>query len=261
MPLDVFHLQDQLFLAYLLVTSRVIGLLAAMPLVGERNVPWQTKVGMSMLIGMLLLPLSHTPGDLPGDSFLALGLGITRELLVGVFIGFIARMFFGAFQFAVNAIDFQTGLSFIQIVSPGLGANLSVVGQLLNTLMLLLFLEMNGHHLLFIGLARSLESVPLGTAVASPELVLGVIRLFGVFVSISFQIALPVVVVLLLIDVAMGVVGRVIPQLNVFMVALPVKIMVGLATLSVTLPTLSVLLGRLLQILARDLVTLLRLLH
>ncbi len=261
MPLDVFHLNDQLFLAFLMVTCRVIGLLSSMPLIGERSVPWQLKVGLSLILGLLLMPIARTVGELPSESFVGLGLGLMRELMVGLFIGFVARMFFGAFQFAVNAIDFQSGLSFIQIISPGTGANMSVLAQLLNTLMLLLFLEMNGHHLLLIGLGRSLEIVPLGTATASSEMAASLVRMFSMFVSISFQIALPVIVVLLLIDVAMGIIGRVVPQLNVFMVALPVKIMIALATLSITLPTLSTLLARLLQVLGHDLISLLRMMH
>jgi flagellar biosynthetic protein FliR len=235
-----------------MVVSRVIGLLATMPLFGERNVPWQTKAGVSMIIGFLLLPLADHSALPPTDSILALGLAICQELLVGILIGYLARLLFGAFQFAINALDFQMGLSFIQLVSPGSGASLSVLGQLLNTLMLLLFLELDGHHILLRALGATVAAVPLGTSFPSPAMAEGIISLFSYFVVASFQIALPTVTVLLLIDVAMGVIGKVVPQLNVFLVSLPVKIMVGLMVLSLTLPSLAEVLGVLLGRLQGD---------
>lgn len=261
MSLDIFHLSEQIFTAYLLLCGRVIGLFATMPLFGERTVPWQPKVGISMITAFLLLPIAQAHLPLPARSFLELGLQLARELSVGILIGYLARLLFGAFQFAVNAVDFQVGLSFIQIVSPGTGANMSVLGQLLNTMMLLLFLELDGHHILLRALAQTVGSIPLGTAMPGPEMAFGIIRLFSVFVAVSFQIALPTVMILLLIDLAMGVVGRVVPQLNVFLVALPVKIMIGLATIAITLPTVAALLGRLLQVLSHDLTELLGMLR
>ncbi len=256
--MNLFHLTEQLFTAYLMITCRVIGLLATMPLIGERTVPWQTKVGLSMIIGFLLIPLAKTTVVVPDASLILFAVALTQEMLLGVLIGYLARLLFGAFQFAVNAIDFQTGLSFIQILSPGTGVNLAVLGQFLNTLMLLLFLELDGHHILLRALGDTIGAVPLGLALPSPAMVEGIVQLFGVFVSVSFQIALPTVMVLLLIDVAMGVVGRVVPQLNVFLVALPVKIMVSLVTLSISLPAMMSLMQRVLGLLGEDLVRLAR---
>lgn len=258
MSVDIFHLSETLFTCYLLVVARTIGLLATMPLIGERTVPWQTKAGMSMIIGFLLLPLADGRAVPPPLSLFALALGICQEMLVGVVIGYLVRLLFGAFQFAINALDFQMGLSFIQLVSPGANANLSVLGQLLNTMMLLLFLELNGHHILLRALASTVQTVPLGTSLPSPEMANGMIELFSYFISASFSIALPTVMVLLLIDVAMGVVGKVVPQLNVFLVSLPVKIVIGLSVLSMTLPSLSDVLGHLLGYLQRDISLLLQ---
>ncbi|MCC7491346.1 MAG: flagellar biosynthetic protein FliR [Fimbriimonadaceae bacterium] len=252
MPFDPYQLDARLFTTWLLLTARVIGLLATMPLIGERGVPWQVKAGMSLVIGVLLLPAAQAPATLPDRDLLVLGVYLLREVGVGILVGYLARLLFAAFQFAVNSIDFQTGLSFMQAVAPGLNTNLSVTAQFLNSLMLLLFLELDGHHVLLRVLAQTVGAVPLGQATPDAGLTEGLLRLFGVFVAVSFQIALPIVLVLLLIDVAMGVVGRVLPQLNVFMVALPVKVLIGLSTLLATLPHLSAMLGSLLQALAAD---------
>lgn len=261
MGLDLLDLSAELFTAYLLLTGRVLGLFATMPLFGERTVPWQTKVGTAMLTAFLLLPLAHHAGPLPTGDVLLLALGFLREMLVGLTIGYLARLLFGAFQFAVNAIDFQMGLSFVQLVNPGAESSMSVLGQFLNTMMLMLFLELNGHHILLGALGRTVDFIPLGAAAPLGGLVEGFVELLGLFVAVSLQIALPTVLVLLLIDLAMGIIGRVVPQLNVFLVALPVKIMVGLATLWLTLPALYILLGQLLGRLSSDLIALLRMLY
>lgn len=258
MTVDIFQMGERLFTCYLLLSARTIGLLATMPLFGERTVPWQTKAGLSMLIAFLLLPIADGQPVPPGDSFLALGLAITQELLIGTLLGYLVRLLFGAFQFAINALDFQMGLSFMQLMSPGANANLSVLGQLLNTLMLLLFLELDGHHLLLRALGSTIGAVPLGTTLPSQALAGGLITLFSHFVTTSFSIALPTILVLLMIDVALGIVGKVVPQLNVFMVSLPVKIVVGLAVLSITLPALSDVLSALLGQLQRDVTLLIR---
>ncbi|MBI2300933.1 MAG: flagellar biosynthetic protein FliR [Armatimonadetes bacterium] len=260
MPVDLFHLSAQLFNAYLLVTLRVFGLFTSIPLFGERSVPWQTRAGLSMLVGWLLLPLAHGP-SLPDLSVIAFGLAAGCEFAVGVAIGFLARLMVGAFQFAVQAIDYQTGLSFVELVNPSTDSSLSVLGQFLNTLMLLLFLELNGHHLLLSALGHSLEMIPLGGATPAPQVLVGLITMFSEFVAIALQLALPTVMVLLLIDVAMGIIGRVFPQMNVFLAAVPVKILVGLGTLWLTLPALAALLGRLLQILGDSSLALLKLVH
>lgn len=253
MPLDPLHISAQLLTAFLLLFGRVIGMFAAFPLFGERNVPWSVRIGLTMFITLLLLPTTTAHQPLPAANFVMLGLGFIRELLVGISIAYLGRLLFGAFQFAVNALDFQSGLSFVQVVNPGSDTSLSVMGQFLNTLMLLLFLELNGHHLLLRALSMSLDAAPLGYA--SPPLPTAslVARLFGSFVTFGLQLALPAVLLLTLIDIAMGIIGRVVPQLNVFMVALPVKIIVMIVTLGFTLPVVSDIMERLLGVLSEGL--------
>lgn len=261
MTVDLFALSSQLFTAWLLVFGRVIALFSSMPLIGEKTVPWQARVGISMFTAWLLLPLARLDGPLPDTQFLALGLCFCREVVLGLCIGYMCRLLFGAFQFAVNAIDFQMGLSFMQLVDPAADARLSVVGQFLNSLLLLLFLALDGHHILIRALAQTFGAVPLGSMIELPQLLGGMIQMFAFFVAVALQIALPTVTVLLLIDVAMGIIGRVVPQLQVFVISLPIKIIVGLMTIWLTLPALYTMLGRLLAQLEHDLVLLVRMLR
>lgn len=252
MAVDPLHLSAALLVRWLLVFGRLMGLLAVMPLFGERTVPAQVRVGLAGVGAFVLLWVPASQPLLDDPSLLALGLAFAKELLVGVMVGYLARLVFAALQFAVNALDVQIGLSFVQLVNPAADVNLSVLGQFLNTLLLLLFLELDGHHLLLRGLVATYQFAPAGAAMPNPAAVGSLTSLLGVLVQMAIQVALPVVLVLLLIDVAMGIVGRVVPQLNVFLVSLPVKIMVGLGTLWITLPVLAVVMRRALETIAGD---------
>jgi flagellar biosynthetic protein FliR len=260
MTLDPFALSAQLFTAYLLLLGRVFGLFAAMPLFSERTVPWQAKVGLALSTAFLLLPVARDIPPLPADNYIVLTLGFVREGLLGLSIGYLARLLFGAFQFAVNLLDFQSGLSFAEVVNPGSDA-LSVIGQFLNTLMLLLFLELDGHHFLLRALASTVTLVPLGYGAPPLPSAQVVATLFGQLVVLGLQLALPAVLILLLIDVAFGIIGRVVPQLNVFLVALPVKIMVCLLTIGWTLPAFSTVMANMLATLGDALTTFVRMMR
>ncbi|MBI5833088.1 MAG: flagellar biosynthetic protein FliR [Armatimonadetes bacterium] len=253
MPPDLMHITAQLLTAFLLLFGRVLGMFAAFPMFGERNVPWQARIGIAFFMTLLLLPTTTAHQPLPATDLVMLGLGFIRELLVGLSIAYLARLLFGAFQFAVNALDFQSGLSFVQVVNPGSDTSLSVMGQFLNTLMMLMFLELDGHHLIIRALGASLRAAPLGYAAPPLPTAELVARMFSSFVQFGLQLVMPAVLLLTLVDIAMGIVGRVVPQLNVFMVALPIKIMVMIVTLSLTLPVMSDIMTRLLGIMGEGL--------
>jgi flagellar biosynthetic protein FliR len=260
MGLDLLDMSAQMFTAWLLVCARLFGLFTTMPMFGERSVPWQVKVGLSLFGGFLLVPAARSTGVLPADDLLSLGLAWGGELLVGIALGYFARLLFGAFQFAVNALDFQTGLSFAEVVNPT-SESFSVTGQFLNTLLLLLFLELNGHHLMLRALARAVALVPLGGAEIPLRGGPLVAEMLGRGIALSLQLVLPAIVVLLLIDLAFGLIGRVVPQLNVFLAALPVKILVGLTTLSMVLPVMASLMAGLLDLMTNGLGLLVRMMH
>jgi flagellar biosynthetic protein FliR/FlhB len=254
MSLDPLALSAQLFTAWLLLLGRVFGLFTTMPAFGERNVPWQAKAGLSMAIAFVLLPASHAHLPLAADNMVQLACGFVRELIVGFSLGYLARLMFGAFQFAVSAIDFSSGLSMAEMLVPGTTDSLGVMSQFLNTFMLLLFLEMDGHHLLLRALARSVAQVPLGYGAPPLPSASMIAELFAQFVTFGIQLALPVVLVVLVIDLSFGLIGRVVPQLNVFLVALPVKILVSITTLTLILPVMATIMGNLLNTLSEGLV-------
>jgi flagellar biosynthetic protein FliR len=246
MSLDLLHVSAQLLTAFLLLFGRCLGLFVTMPVFGETNVPWQAKVGVSLLTAFCLLPAAHSQMPLPADNLLLLGLGLTHEMLIGISLGYLARLMLGAFQFAVNILDFMSGLSFAQMVDPANAADSSVLATFINTFVLLMFLETDGHHLLLRALGRSVALAPLGYGgppLPRPELVA---EMFGHFVQFGVQLALPTVLVLLTIDIGLGIVGKVVPTLNVHLVALPIKMLVTVSTLAATLPLLSGIMSRLL---------------
>ncbi len=251
MEVDPLHLSAALLIRFLLVFARLGGFFAVLPVFGERTVPGACRAGLAALCAWLLMwvPVGAIPADLP---LVALGLMLCRETMVGIAVGYLARLMFSAFQFAINALDVQIGLGFMQLVDPGSQVNLSVLGHFVNSLLLLLFLQADGHHLMLRTLAATYEVAPIGTAMPNLAAIGPVSGMLGLLTAIAIQLALPAVLVLLLIDVAMGIVGRVVPQLNVFLVAMPIKVMVGLATLYLTLPTLSTALAQAMAVISHN---------
>jgi flagellar biosynthetic protein FliR len=253
MPLSLFDISEKLFLTFLLLLARVLGILLVAPLFNERRVPVVAKMGLATLSAFLLLPVARVNSEQLPDTLPALGWASGQEFLLGALIGFLLSLLFAAIQWAAYLLDFQMGFGFVSVADPLTGAGTSVLGQFLGALGLLTFLALNGHHVALRALGYTLEAVPLGQAAFKPQLLPGLVVLLQQLLSCAIRIVTPTLLILLFIDVAMGLIGRVIPQMNIFLVTLPIKILVGLLTLGLTLPVLEVLMSRLMWGLERNL--------
>jgi flagellar biosynthesis protein FliR len=174
-------------------------------------------------------------------SFLAL---VARELLVGALIGFAVLLIFTALQAAGHIVGLQMGFSLANVVNPLTADHASLIDQFYALLAALIFFSMNGHHGLILAMQQSFDVAPVGqSAFGLPPAAV----LFGwgrdLFI-IATRISLPVVAALLLTDVAMAVIARSVPQLNVFVVGMPAKVAVAFIMLIVTVPVASVIMAR-----------------
>jgi flagellar biosynthetic protein FliR len=163
---------------------------------------------------------------------------ILKEVLVGVSIGFIAYLILSAIQIAGGFIDFQMGFAIANVIDPQTGAQSPLTGQFLYIISLLFLLSVNGHHLLLDGIYYSYQFIPIDKGwvnFGSKSIVEFIIQSFGSMFAIAFQMAIPLVGSIFLVDVALGIVARTVPQLNVFVVGLPLKILVGFIVLFATM--------------------------
>src|SRR5699024_5168254 len=152
-----------------------------------------------------------------------------KEILVGLFIGLIAYIILSAVQVAGGFIDFQMGFAIANVVDPQTGAQSPLIGQYFYITALLFLLSADGHHLLIDGIFFSYEFIPLDTYISfeNESIVNFIIDTFNYMFLIAFQMSIPIVGCLFLVDVALGIIARTVPQLNVFVVGLPLKIFVS----------------------------------
>ncbi|MDI6870366.1 MAG: flagellar biosynthetic protein FliR [Bacillota bacterium] len=222
---------------YLLVLVRVTGFLGATPFFGSRAIPSRLKMALGLAIAFFLLPLGKPPAAgvepaSPGRYALAIG----SELLLGFALGYAVTMTFSALQLAGQLIDVPMGFSLVNVLDPVLAQQVPVLGQFQYILFTVMFLAIDGHHHLLQALVKTFELIPLGGFQYFPGLAEVMVKGFGAAFLLGFKVSLPVISALFLTDVALGLVARAVPQMNVFVIGFPAKIAVGLVFVMLMLP-------------------------
>lgn len=216
---------------YLLVLTRIAAFFVTMPLFSYRAIPPVMRIGIAVLLSwVIVFTLDTTAVDINGEYILL----VLKEAVIGLSIGVIAFIVMAAIQVAGGLIDFQMGFAIANVIDPQTGTQSPLLGQFFNSLALLLLLAVNGHHVLLDGMFYSYQFLPIDQVWPhfsngnAAELVLKTVA--AVF-AISFQMAIPIVATLFLVDLALGITARTVPQLNIFVIGFPIKIGVGFLVL------------------------------
>lgn len=228
----------QYFPGFLLFFCRITSFFVVSPIFNAQNVPNQLKVGLAVFVSFIAFVGAGIATPVTIDSMY--WLLIAREILVGVFLGFIAYIFFTVVQIAGAFIDIQMGFGIANVIDPLTGASSPVLGNLKYIIATLLFLSFNGHHYLLEGIMHSYDWIPLNndlfTQLYNGRISDFMVRTFSEVFALSFQMAAPIVVALFLTDVGLGLLARVAPQFNIFVVGLPLKIILGFMMLILLFP-------------------------
>ena len=237
--LDVTAFPPNYFGNLFLVFVRVGAMLFSAPLLSGRAVPSTLKVGLALLLAFLLVPVNQSHFVEVPFEWLPLSLLVMKELGVGLIVGFVANLVFSAMQLAGQFIGLQIGFSLANVLDPIFSQSVSILDQIYTVLAGLIFLAIDGHHMLILAIQQTLDLVPVGALDINGPVVNQLITLTGgVFVAAA-RIALPIIASLLLADIALGLVSRTIPQMNVFIVGLPLKLFVGFFVIIFTLPAVN----------------------
>jgi len=220
---------------FLLVAVRCLSFFAIGPLFADRKIPTQVKILAGLATAVALYPTLRG-GVVFERTLLGYALLIGGEVLLGAALGLVASLVFIGVRMAGNLLGIQMGFSIVNVFDPGSSSEISLIGQMQELMAVFLFLLVDGHHLLLRALAFSLERVPPGGGPHLAELVASVIPMAGVMFLTCIQVGAPVLGALFLTDAALGFVARAVPQMNVFIVGIPVKIGVGMVLLVVTAP-------------------------
>lgn len=230
---------------FLLVFVRMTGLFVIAPIFGRRNIPAYLKIGFSFILALILINTIQIPQPDYFNSIYQYAYLIIREFVVGLTLGYISYMAFTAVYIGGQIIDMQIGFSMVNVLDPMSNIQVPVTASFYYLITMLAFLSVNGHHVLVKALFDSYSNIPVGAAVFSSDLMNDIIRIFGGTFVVGLKIAAPITAAILLADVAMGVISRTIPQMNVFVVGMPLKIALGLIIMMLTFPVLISFLGSL----------------
>ncbi|MGI6318114.1 MAG: flagellar biosynthetic protein FliR [Firmicutes bacterium] len=240
----------------LLIFARIAAFLATVPIFAWRGIPVILRIFTAFVLSVLLALSREGEVAFPATDFeLLLLLG--KELLTGLVLGFLVYLFLSVFLMAGQFMDHQAGLMMAGAFDPLFGSQVTLLGQFFYFLGIVFYLTINGHHMLFLALKNSFTAVPLTGSMISTPAAWHFLKIFSSLFLIAFQIAAPVIIVLWLTDLALGFLSRVVPQIHVFIVGLPLKIAFVLLIFLLLLPQIGSLMRDLFALLEKDLLLIL----
>jgi flagellar biosynthetic protein FliR len=240
-------LTQENILTFLLTIFRIAGLMAIAPVLAHRLIPAKLRLLLSLILAYFLFSYTGLSGISAEIGLLSIASIAVREFAFGALLGFLFQIIFIGVQFGGGVIGYQIGFALVNVVDPTTSTNISIISQVKLLLATLIFLLIDGHHLVLQALFESYRLVPLGAVSIETTLLDDLVRFAGQTFVIGIKLAAPVVVTLFVTDICLGILARTMPQMNVFVVGFPLKISAGLFVLATTLPLFHYMFSKLFQ--------------
>lgn len=258
--MDILHFSAIKLQTFLFILTRVAGIITGMPLLGGRNVPRQVKAGLALLMTLIILPLvKYDKQILLPDLFSVLPVIIT-EFMIGLIIGLAGRLVFVGVELAGEQIGFQMGFGVVTLIDPQAEGHVPIIGQFYSLLALMIFLGLDAHYYFISAMVKSFQLVPPLNVNINASLYEYLIRLANGIFIIALKLGLPVTAVLMITNIVLGFISKVIPQMNIYMVSVPMMIGVGLLLIGLFLPVFALLIKRIMGGMEGEIIGILRLL-
>lgn len=249
--MSMFALFDQVRAAlplYMLIFIRLSAFLTAMPFFGSKSVYPRSRIHLAFFMTLVIGPIVSAGNTFATDNAIELAFAIVQEIFIGLIIGFSVRMIFEAAGLAGAFLSLQMGFAIMNVVDPNSDQSFPIVGQFWAFLFTIFFLANDGHHLLVATLFHNFAIIPPYGASISPDLgdlfVAGGTTMF----DLAIRFAAPGFVFLLLMEIALAFVARVMPQMNIFFVSIPLKIMLGLIIILLSVNMIQIMFGTVLDL-------------
>ncbi|SLM29245.1 Flagellar biosynthetic protein fliR [Desulfamplus magnetovallimortis] len=236
--LNLYNVEE--FKVFLLVLARFSVVLFMLPIFGARTLPNMVKAALAMVLSLLLYSVVPVEPSIFPDTVIETGILIFFEIMIGLMLGTCIRLFLAAVQLSGQVIGFQMGFSMINVVDPQSGANVSIMEQIAYWVCLLVFLLFNGHYILLISVIESFELVPPGTFMLQRPLLDTLLNQGSQVFILGIKIGAPIIASLFFTSVSFGLIGKFAPQMNIMIVAFPMKIFVGLLLFGLALETIKI---------------------
>lgn len=225
---------------FLLILVRATGIFVITPIFSRKNIPMIFKIGFALFMSIIIFNIIDD-NTLVINGFDTILLTI-KEFSVGLIIGFISYVFFTTMYIAGQIIDMQVGFGMVNVLDPQHNIQLPITGNFYHILTVLIFLTTNSHHLLIRALVDSYTIIPIGHFTFSSELTNQMIEIFTQVFIIGFKIASPILATIFIANALLGIMAKTMPQMNVFVIGMPLKVASGLVVIFLTLPLFSTIL-------------------
>ncbi len=232
-PLDAFY-------GVLLIFLRVVAIVFSTPVLDTATIPVVFKAGLALAVSVLLLPVVDTVVSVKDLSLMTFVIGVFSEIAIGVTLGLSVKLLFTGIQLAGQIVGFQMGFAVANVIDPTTSMQIPILAQFYNLTAMLVYLSINAHHMFFSALVDSYKILPPLSMHISPQLVDMMMRLTANMFVVAIKMGAPLIAVMLLISVGLGLVARTVPQMHIFVVAMPLKILVGLVFMIIVTPYLTV---------------------
>lgn len=226
------------YLIFLLASCRTAGVIFFNPIFGRNSVPSIVKVGLSLAIAMFAVFELGTTQVIDYSAIEFIG-AMLQGFVIGIVIGFIMTLFLSVFQLAGEVIDMQMGLSMASMYDPATKANISVTGNLLTAMYVLIFFISNAHLALFTVVIKSFQVIPLGFGQVSEQVAVFFIELMYYIFIYAVQVAIPILITEIVSEFAVGILMRLVPNINVFVINIQIKVIIGLIVIFTIIPALA----------------------
>ncbi len=219
---------------FLFVLTRTGSIIFTAPIFGAVNVPMQVKMGLTVLVALILTPLA--PYVAMPETTLGMTVSLAGEAMIGASIGLCMRFVFTGIEFAGQVASFQMGIGMASAYDPINSAQVTVLGKLMSIFTLLLFLSVNGHLMIIMALEKSFEIIPPYGFHFSGALMENIIVFSKEIFILAVKFSAPVIAILIFINVALGIMARTVPQLNMFVVGFAITIFAGFVMIALSMP-------------------------
>ena len=233
---DFYDLMQANLAAFLLMMTRISGIFIVSPVLGSMNVSVLFRAGMALAFTFLLFPVLDDGSVTAPDTVAMFAASVAAELFIGWLIGLAAYMVLSAISMAGKVMDMQVGFAMVNVMDPTSGQQIPLIGSFLYNLSIIVLLVTNGHHIIISALVESFRIVPV-LGMSWDPVVTNIVASMatGIFLT-GMKIAMPVIFANFLTNVGLGILARTMPQLNIFVVGMPMHVIIGLGVLAMMMP-------------------------
>jgi flagellar biosynthesis protein FliR len=228
-PLDAFY-------GVLLIFLRVAAIVFSAPILDSRSIPVVFKAGLAIAVSVLMLPVVNVSVSVKDMSLITFVIGVVSEIAIGITIGLSAKLLFTGIELAGQIAGYQMGFAVVNVMDPANSAQIPILAQCYNLTAMLVFLSIDAHYMFFRALVDSFRLIPPLSVHIGPRLVGVMMHLAANVFVVAVKVGAPLIAVMLVVSVALGLVARTVPQIQIMIVAMPLQIILGLVFMIIVAP-------------------------